>query len=197
VGLVGAVASVLTRANPFAGQDHNPRWLCWAPQSSIPPPPTTHALTPHPPPLLRWQDNVHAVVPEDLRPLLAGILLSHPGLEFLQEAPEFQERCAGRQRRELLGCRRSCSEPRRCCCWRRARALFRADRQLGLRMLRPSVLCRYAETVIHRIFYHNNRLGDGRITWREFRRCGPQPPAARRGGGSSVKGGAAGRGLLC
>ena len=26
-------------------------------------------------------------------PLLAGILLSHPGLEFLQDAPEFQERC--------------------------------------------------------------------------------------------------------
>ncbi|PRW20415.1 serine threonine phosphatase 2A regulatory subunit B beta-like isoform B [Chlorella sorokiniana] len=66
------------------------------------------------------QPNAQAVVPEDLRPLLAGILLSHPGLEFLQEAPEFQER--------------------------------------------------YAETVIHRIFYHNNRLGDGRISWREFRR---------------------------
>ncbi len=32
--------------------------------------------------------------------------------------------------------------------------------------------CRYAETVIHRIFYHNNRLGDGRISWREFRRQG-------------------------
>jgi len=38
------------------------------------------------------QPNAHAVVPEDMRPLLAGILLSHPGLEFLQEAPEFQER---------------------------------------------------------------------------------------------------------
>lgn len=38
------------------------------------------------------QPNAQAVVPEDLRPLLAGILLSHPGLEFLQEAPEFQER---------------------------------------------------------------------------------------------------------
>ncbi len=38
------------------------------------------------------QPNATAVVPEDLRPLLAGILLSHPGLEFLQEAPEFQER---------------------------------------------------------------------------------------------------------
>ncbi|KAL4422182.1 hypothetical protein ABPG77_006423 [Micractinium sp. CCAP 211/92] len=69
--------------------------------------------------ILRQQHALH-VAPEDLRPLLAGVLLSHPGLEFLQEAPEFQER--------------------------------------------------YAETVIHRIFYHNNRLGDGRIAWREFRR---------------------------
>ncbi|KAL4853724.1 putative serine/threonine protein phosphatase 2A regulatory subunit B''gamma [Chlorella vulgaris] len=68
------------------------------------------------------QEHASAVVPEDLRPLLAGILLSHAGLEFLQEAPEFQER--------------------------------------------------YAETVIHRIFYHNNRLGDGRVSWREFRRQG-------------------------
>ena len=30
--------------------------------------------------------------------------------------------------------------------------------------------CRYAETVIHRIFYYNNRLGDGQMSWREFRR---------------------------
>ncbi|EFN51035.1 hypothetical protein CHLNCDRAFT_141520, partial [Chlorella variabilis] len=75
------------------------------------------------------QDHAGAVVPEDLRPLLAGILLSHPGLEFLQEAPEFQER--------------------------------------------------YAETVIHRLFYHNNRLGDGRISWREFRRRAPRAKAGR------------------
>lgn len=34
----------------------------------------------------------------------------------------------------------------------------------------PVICSRYAETVIHRIFYHNNRLGDGRIAWREFRR---------------------------
>lgn len=45
-----------------------------------------------PVPTARLQPNAQAVVPEDLRPLLAGILLSHPGLEFLQEAPEFQER---------------------------------------------------------------------------------------------------------
>lgn len=28
----------------------------------------------------------------DLKQLLSGVLLSHPGLEFLQETPEFQER---------------------------------------------------------------------------------------------------------
>lgn len=36
---------------------------------------------------------------------------------------------------------------------------------------RPHAPPRYAETVIHRAFYANNKLGDGRISWREFRRC--------------------------
>ena len=44
------------------------------------------------PPLPCLQPSAPYVAPEDLRPLLAGILLSHPGLEFLHEAPEFQER---------------------------------------------------------------------------------------------------------
>lgn len=34
------------------------------------------------------------VVQSDLKHMLAGILLSHPGLEFLQDTPEFQERYA-------------------------------------------------------------------------------------------------------
>ena len=34
------------------------------------------------------------VAPDDLKSMMAGILLSHPGLEFLQETPEFQDRCA-------------------------------------------------------------------------------------------------------
>lgn len=34
------------------------------------------------------------VVYDDLRSMMNGILLSHPGLEFLQETPEFQERYA-------------------------------------------------------------------------------------------------------
>ncbi len=32
------------------------------------------------------------VAPDDLKSMMAGILLSHPGLEFLQETPEFQDR---------------------------------------------------------------------------------------------------------
>lgn len=35
------------------------------------------------------------VTPADLKPVLAGILISHPGLEFLAESPEFQERWVG------------------------------------------------------------------------------------------------------
>lgn len=34
------------------------------------------------------------IAPVDLRPMLTGILLSHPGLTFLREAPEFQDRYA-------------------------------------------------------------------------------------------------------
>ena len=34
------------------------------------------------------------VVQGDLKSMLAGILLSHPGLEFLQDTPEFQDRYA-------------------------------------------------------------------------------------------------------
>ena len=37
------------------------------------------------------------MTPEDVRPVLAGILMSHPGLDFLQGSPEFQDRCAGGQ----------------------------------------------------------------------------------------------------
>ena len=43
----------------------------------------------------------------------------------------------------------------------------------------PLYRCRYAETVIHRIFYYNNRLGDGQMSWREFRRCA-EPALALR-----------------
>lgn len=60
------------------------------------------------------------VTPADMHPLLAGILRSHPGLAFLQDSPEFQER--------------------------------------------------YAETVIHRMFYALNGSGSGRLTLRDMKR---------------------------
>jgi hypothetical protein len=34
------------------------------------------------------------VTADDLRRLLSGVLGTHPGLEFLRDAPEFQDRCA-------------------------------------------------------------------------------------------------------
>ncbi|WVY98610.1 hypothetical protein V8G54_030761 [Vigna mungo] len=57
---------------------------------------------------------------DDFKPVLRELLSTHPGLEFLQSTPEFQER--------------------------------------------------YAETVIHRIFYYMNRSGNGRLTLRELKR---------------------------
>ncbi|CAL0316704.1 unnamed protein product [Lupinus luteus] len=57
---------------------------------------------------------------DDFKPVLRELLSTHPGLEFLQSTPEFQER--------------------------------------------------YAETVVHRIFYYMNRAGNGRLTLRELKR---------------------------
>jgi EF-hand domain len=38
------------------------------------------------------KDNCNHISQDDLKSMLAGILLSHAGLEFLQETPEFQDR---------------------------------------------------------------------------------------------------------
>eukprot|EP00884_Botryococcus_braunii_P021339 jgi/Botrbrau1/788/Bobra.0181s0041.2 len=40
------------------------------------------------------KDNCNYISQDDLKSMLAGILLSHAGLEFLQETPEFQDRYA-------------------------------------------------------------------------------------------------------
>ncbi|KAK9806607.1 hypothetical protein WJX73_008526 [Symbiochloris irregularis] len=40
------------------------------------------------------KEGLEYVSQEDLKSMMAGILLSHPGLEFLQETPEFQDRYA-------------------------------------------------------------------------------------------------------
>lgn len=69
--------------------------------------------------ILRKEGQAY-ITPDDVRPILSGILMTHPGLDFLQGSPEFQDR--------------------------------------------------YAETVIHRIFYTLNRSGNGRLTLRELKR---------------------------
>lgn len=69
--------------------------------------------------ILRAPDRA-AVLPSDFRPLMAGILGSHPGLAFLQDSPEFQDR--------------------------------------------------YAETVVHRIFYSLNGSRSGRLSLRDIKR---------------------------
>ena len=41
--------------------------------------------------ILRKEPNDY-ITQDDLKNMLTGILLAHPGLEFLQETPEFQDR---------------------------------------------------------------------------------------------------------
>ena len=69
--------------------------------------------------ILRSPSRDH-VLPIDFKPIMAGILNSHPGLGFLQDSPEFQDR--------------------------------------------------YAETVIHRIFYTLNGSRRGRLSLRDMKR---------------------------
>ena len=71
---------------------------------------------------------------------------------------------------QQLSCRSACRPALRCRAHRPA-ALAPLPSCSALGSNRRS----YAETVIHRIFYANNRLGDGRISWREFRRCAGLP----------------------
>ncbi|XP_049403668.1 serine/threonine protein phosphatase 2A regulatory subunit B''beta-like isoform X2 [Solanum stenotomum] len=69
--------------------------------------------------ILKQPDLKH-LTQDDFKPVLRDLLATHPGLEFLRNTPEFQER--------------------------------------------------YAETVIYRIFFYVNRLGDGHLTLRELKR---------------------------
>uniref|UniRef100_A0A5B7ATN6 EF-hand domain-containing protein n=1 Tax=Davidia involucrata TaxID=16924 RepID=A0A5B7ATN6_DAVIN len=65
------------------------------------------------------QPDLKYLTQDDFKPVLRELLATHPGLEFLQSTPEFQER--------------------------------------------------YAETVIYRIFYYVNRLGNGHLTLKELK----------------------------
>jgi serine/threonine-protein phosphatase 2A regulatory subunit B'' len=69
--------------------------------------------------ILRAPDRQY-IIPSDFRPIMAGILGSHPGLSFLQDSPEFQDR--------------------------------------------------YAETVVHRIFYALDNSRSGRLTIRDLKK---------------------------
>ncbi|XP_047316236.1 serine/threonine protein phosphatase 2A regulatory subunit B''beta-like [Impatiens glandulifera] len=69
--------------------------------------------------ILKQSDHKY-LIQDDFKSVLQELLATHPGLEFLQSTPEFQER--------------------------------------------------YAETVIHRIFFYVNRSGNGRLTLKELKR---------------------------
>lgn len=104
--------------------------------------------------VLRSEDS-DSVGQEELKTMLNGILLSHPGLEFLQETPEFQERCA------VVGCALLTMGQlpiRWVDCWH---ACDQTDWVWH---------CRYAETVICRVLYKLDRTGLGKLTLRDLKR---------------------------
>lgn len=105
--------------------------------------------------ILRGDPDRDYLVHDDFRSMMNGILLNHPGLEFLQETPEFQERY-GACWVGLHVC------PKGMCTPSRMLVISHATNN------HPPYS--YAETVIHRIFYTLNRAGNGRLTLRELRR---------------------------
>ena len=108
--------------------------------------------------ILRKEGCSH-VAPDDLKSMMAGILLSHPGLEFLQETPEFQDRYM------TYICIHAA--------WDISKMFL-----MGMPMVRARhsgaecgvLFCRYAETVIHRIFYKQDKSGSGRLSFRDLKR---------------------------
>ncbi|TXG63851.1 hypothetical protein EZV62_010845 [Acer yangbiense] len=87
----------------------------------------------------------------DFKPLLRGLLDTHPGLEFLHSSPEFQERYGMFLINYIL-----------------------YSYYLVAALIQHNSLAFFqrfpiSETVIYRIFYYNNRSGNGRLTLRELK----------------------------
>ena len=96
----------------------------------------------------------------DLRPMMSALLKLHPGLEFLADTPEFQERYAevggDRRRREGVG----------------EEHVFYFYSYLIQQTTFPNPLLTLSsiQTVCYRILYHCNRAGDGRLSEAEISR---------------------------
>lgn len=156
----------------------------------VPSPPPT--LSHPPPPFLRLASSssrrgAQHLTQADFKPLLHALLAAHPGLEFLRDAPEFQERrgtpptpSRSRSRPALPLPLRLRLMPMRTAGGPRGAGVHRA---LPLLTPRLSLLTppyrnthrthrRYVETVIYRIFYSVNRSSTGSISLRELKRSG-------------------------
>jgi len=85
------------------------------------------------------KDGCSSVTQADLKSMMAGILLSHPGLEFLQDTPEFQDRWVLLEDSfpntpALAACLEPASFTKICCCYR----CCRCPCSVPAGMLRPS-----------------------------------------------------------
>ncbi|CAK9174367.1 unnamed protein product [Ilex paraguariensis] len=100
------------------------------------------------------QPDLKYLTQDDFKPVLRELLATHPGLEFLQSTPEFQERYGLREATSCTDCALS-------------RASYLAPPCVSLVFV---LLHWAAETVIYRIFYYVNRSGNGCLTLRELKR---------------------------
>ncbi|KOM55681.1 hypothetical protein LR48_Vigan10g157300 [Vigna angularis] len=96
------------------------------------------------------QPQLKYLTQDDFKPVLRELLATHPGLEFLQSTPEFQERYG------LF-------------------SILVVTLYIGVHcsILTLVGLIKFyilAETVIYRIYYYINRSGNGRLTLRELKR---------------------------
>lgn len=112
---------------------------------------------------------------EDFRPILRELLLSHRGLEFLHDTPEFQERY-GNHESQKSGVSEHLESQKHVEMWNFSPSLDMPAASLTAALalhLVDSLMFHVdfaAETVIYRIFYHVNRSGNGRLLLRELKR---------------------------
>ncbi|CAI9768361.1 unnamed protein product [Fraxinus pennsylvanica] len=107
------------------------------------------------------QPNLKYLTQDDFKPVLRELLATHPGLQFLQSTPQFQDKYVGKQdynHRFLAGF--SVSSPM---------AMVMVAFILSSVIVVSCNKSR-AETVTYRIFYDVNRSNNNRITLRELKR---------------------------
>ncbi|KAF7132415.1 hypothetical protein RHSIM_Rhsim09G0136800 [Rhododendron simsii] len=123
------------------------------------------------------QPDLKYLTQDDFKPVLRELLATHPGLEFLQSTPEFQDRY-GMLAILFLSDSYKSQFPL-IPIFLIVILIVASQRKSGLIGSYPAkpiadiaglIVFEISETVVYRIFYYVNRLGNGHLTLRELKR---------------------------